>query len=207
MATLLRLCAPKVHPNTMGSIVANESSGNPYAILDDGPDYGSASEKQLHVYHPQTKEEAITIASSLIRSGHVVDMGLGQVNSRNLNVLGLSIKDLFDPCTNLNASQSVLIGYYEKAVKVYGPGRNAMLAAISGYNTGSLYQGFSNGYVRRVLAASRRPLPSLKVAPPFQNGLVRVSQKFGRRNAAHGVLTHRPTLLDAKFSSIEVDSF
>jgi type IV secretion system protein VirB1 len=208
METLLHLCAPMVHPNTMGSIVANESSGNPYAILDDGPISMPASVRQLRVYHPQTKAEAISVASALIRAGHVIDMGLGQVNSRNLNILGLRVEDLFDPCTNLNASQSVLLGYYEKAIKVYGPGRNAMLAAISGYNTGSLYQGFNNGYVGKVLAASRHPIPQLKVAPPIQNGVMRVSQRVGSRGfPTHGVLTHRPTLLDAKFSSIEVDSF
>lgn len=209
MGSLLKACAPNVHPKTMGSIVANESDGNPYAIFDNGLASLPRHKRIMRTIRPQTKEEAVAIAKGLIEAGHIVDLGLGQVNNSNLEWLELNVADMFDPCRNLKASESVLLGFYEKAEKIHGPGQQALLAAISGYNTGSLTAGFKNGYVKKVLAASQMPIPALQVAPPFPgSGIVRVVQNATSGAAgSRGVLARRPALLEAKFASLEVDTF
>lgn len=208
MMRLLQTCAPNVHPKTMGSIVANESDGNPFAILDNGLASLPRDKRVLRTFRPQSRQEAIAIATDLVQAGHIVDLGVGQVNNRNLEWLGYSVADMFEPCTNLKASESVLLGFYEKAVKVHGHGQQAMLAAISGYNTGSLTAGFKNGYVKKVLAAARNPIPSLRVAPPFSSGVMRVVKNSSRNvTQSRGVLARRPTLLEAKFASLEVETF
>lgn len=208
MDSLLKTCSPNVHPKTMGSIVANESEGNPYAIFDNGLASLPRDKRVMRTFRPQTEQEAVAIANNLIAAGHIVDLGLGQVNNNNLKWLGFSAADMFDPCHNLKASESVLLGFYEKAEKVYGPGQQALLAAISGYNTGSLTAGFRNGYVKKVVAASHRPIPTLKVAPPFSSGVVRVVKNSSQGvTQSRGVLARRPTLLEAKFASLEVEAF
>lgn len=209
MGSLLKTCSPNIHPKTMGSIVANESEGNPYAIFDNGLASLPRAKRVLRTFRPQTKQDAIAIANNLIAAGHIVDLGLGQVNNSNLKWLGFNAADMFDPCRNLKASESVLLGFYERAEKAYGAGQQALLAAISGYNTGSLTAGFRNGYVKKVIAASQMPIPDLQVAPPFPgSGIVRVVQNATSGAAgSRGVLARRPALLEAKFASLEVDTF
>ena len=77
---------------------------------------------------------AIVRASALLRTGRSIDLGLMQINSRNLGWLGLSVEEAFDPCRNIAAGARVLTSF-------------------SGYNTGHPNRGFANGYVARVLAA------------------------------------------------------
>lgn len=141
LPVLIQQCAPNVGQTTMMAIVRTESGGYPWSINDNTIRLPR---------QPASRAEAIATAKYLIAQGHSVDMGLGQVNSRNLRVLGLTVEQVFEPCTNLAASASILTDGYERATKVYGPGQRALLAALSTYNTGSMSRGFSNGYVSRV---------------------------------------------------------
>ena len=143
LPTLVQTCAPNVGPTTMHAIIRTESGGNPWALGDNT----AALPRK-----PATKAEAVAMAKALIALGHSVDMGLGQVNSKNLPALGLTVDQVFEPCTNLRASAAILESGYRRAVTVHGPGQPALLAALSTYNTGNLTAGFANGYVQRVAA-------------------------------------------------------
>lgn len=171
LSALVQQCAPNVGPTTIMAIIRTESSGNPWAINDN---------TARLVRQPATKEEAVATAKDLIGQGHSVDMGLGQVNSKNLAALGLSVEQVFEPCTNVAASAAILTAGYQRAVKQHGEGQPALLAALSAYNTGSLTLGFGNGYVQKVLANAGQPvaisIPSLTTGTVFKgrHGAVRI---------------------------------
>ena len=136
----LAACAPFVAPATLEAVITVESGGNPLAI---------------HVNHGQnppaahTADEASSVASRLIHEGYSVDLGLMQVNSRNLAALGYSVPDMFNGCANVRAGSAILADDYARAVLTATPGQPALRVALSLYNTGSPVTGFTNGYVSR----------------------------------------------------------
>lgn len=134
MIELLLACAPAVDPVTMSAIVKQESAGHPWSINDNN---GKRS------YRLKTKEEAVLKATELISSGHSIDMGLAQINSKNLRWLGLSVAQAFDPCTNISAGAKVLTHGYQKT--------GSLPAALSMYNTGKPNSTRGQEYARQVL--------------------------------------------------------
>lgn len=145
-AAFLLACAPNVAPATIEAIIAVESASNPLAINVNGV-------KASHVPRPVNADEATAIALAYIEQGYTVDMGLMQVNSANLDWLGVGVREMFDPCKNIGAGATVLASAYETAVLRHGEGQAALQAALSAYNTGSLSAGFANGYVARYVGA------------------------------------------------------
>jgi type IV secretion system protein VirB1 len=141
--SLLETCATTVHPVTMAAVVRGESTFNPYAINVNHKTYKLPAQ-------PKNKEEAIKTASWLQSKGYNFDSGLGQINSTNLKVLGMSITDLFDPCRNLQGAATVLTDCYERAAVSTGEGQKALHKALSCYNTGNFQKGFTNGYVQKI---------------------------------------------------------
>ncbi|WP_455476222.1 lytic transglycosylase domain-containing protein [Bartonella sp. B17] len=150
---LAAACAPAIHPTTLSAVVMQESQGNIYAIGING------NYKLPH--QPSTFEEAIATAEQLKRSGYNFDVGLGQINIRNLEWLGMSLSDLFDPCKNLKAVQTVLVHCYERAMLKYSSGQAALQAALSCYNTGNFKRGFINKYVQKVASRVGVKVPVL----------------------------------------------
>lgn len=142
-AELAGRCAPRVHPTTLSAIVMQESGAKPFAIGING---GTVKLKR----QTRTKAEAIATATWLRKGGHNFDAGLGQINVKNMNWLGLEVADLFDPCVNLRAAAVVIGDCYERASKQFGVGQQALRAALSCYNTGNFSRGFANGYVGKV---------------------------------------------------------
>lgn len=140
---LATACAPNVAPSTIQSIIQVESSGNPLAINVNGG--------KLH-RAPRDSADAAAIAREYIDQGYSVDMGLMQVNSRNLASLGFSVEDMFEACTNITAGAQVLSNFYSNARDQYADEQSALRAALSAYNTGSFSRGFTNGYVSRYFA-------------------------------------------------------
>jgi len=210
LSDLMSKCAPNIHPVTMGALVRHESGGNPYAILDNGDWSLPRSERVLRTYRPQNMAEAISVAKELIAAGHVVDMGLGQINNRNLKGLGLTIDQIFDPCTNLQASQTILTNNYSSASKRYGTGDQALYAALSAYNTGNFTDGFANGYVRKVLQASSLNVPELRVLPASfeRSRLAVLAEGEGRvKSLRPRPVSRKSQLLEAKLAKIEVETF
>lgn len=162
--SMLPVCAPTVHPITMGKVVKVESGGRPYAIADAGPKGlpWSVREKMVRSFFPPTMDEAESIVTKLIAANHIVAIGLAQVSSQNLKRLGLSVRQVLDPCTNLNAGSKILTEFYLNARKREPDDQKAILAAISAYNTGNYVNGFTNGYVQKVVQAKGLSVPALR---------------------------------------------
>lgn len=147
IAALAKECYPNVSLVTMGSIVAHESTNRRFAINVNG-NYRLPRQ-------PANADEAGATIDWLQAHGMNFDVGYGQVNSANFASLGVTGRELLDPCTNLRAAATVLTGCYARAVKDHGEGQTALLHALSCYNTGSQTRGFSNGYVKAVVAQVR----------------------------------------------------
>jgi len=160
LADLITKCAPTVHPETMAALVSGESRGHQYAIADAGPvNLPWAQRKHMvRSIFPKTHEEAVSTAQSLIASGHTVSLGFAQINDRNLRKLGISLNDIFTPCTNLAAGGRVLTEFYGRAVTKFGPGTQALRASLSAYNSGDWFRGEKDGYVDMVYRQVGKPL-------------------------------------------------
>jgi type IV secretion system protein VirB1 len=157
VTALAAQCAPSVAPQTLLAVVRVESGFDPLAIGVNGP--------QRTQLHPATAAEARATAERLISQGLSVDLGLGQINSKNLSALGLSVSGAFDACSNLEASGRVLQAAYA-STSGGAQGQNlAVLKALSIYNTGRTDRGFRNGYVAKVTAAAAS-ISAVPVLPP-----------------------------------------
>lgn len=142
----------------MAAIVKLESGFRPFAIGINGG--------HKLVRQPSSKEEAVATAHSLIANGYNIDMGLGQINSKNLAKLQLNLSDVFDPCKNIAAAATLLSWNYQSAKgKAAGGEQAALLAAISSYNTGNMFGGFKNGYVAGVVRNAGVPVPTGALEP------------------------------------------
>src|SRR6202048_804216 len=137
-ATVFALAAQwgqPVAPKTIVAEAAVESGLDPLAIHDNTTG---------RTFHPATVEEAMQISTQLDAAGGNYDVGLMQINRRNFVWLHLTLAGAFDPRRSIEAGAAVMV-------------------SLSRYNTGNL-RGFENGYVEKVLAASRRlndaPVPS-----------------------------------------------
>jgi type IV secretion system protein VirB1 len=115
-------CAPSVDPHMLVAIGQHESGLDPLTIHDNttGQELRGAG--------------VAAAASQLIAAGHSVDLGMMQINSRNLALLGLSVADAFAACRSIEAAAR-------------------LLALFSRYNTGSPQRGIANGYAMKVMAA------------------------------------------------------
>jgi type IV secretion system protein VirB1 len=134
-------CAPNVAPQTVAAIVRTESRGNPFALNVNGARQPA----------PQSNAaDAAATARRYLAAGYSVDLGLGQINSRNMRKLGLTWKTVFDPCTNIAALGQILSQNYQAVAGGRHP-QTALRLAISLYNTGSTSRGFRNGYVAKVV--------------------------------------------------------
>lgn len=134
-------CAPSVAPETVLAIVQTESSGDPFALNVNG---GRQPARQNNA------ADAAATAQRFVAAGYSVDLGLGQINSRNMRWLGLTWETVFDPCTNVAALARVLTTNYN-AVRAGRDPQTALRVALSMYNTGSQTRGFRNGYVAKVV--------------------------------------------------------
>lgn len=136
-AALVAQCSPQVDLAVAHAIVKQESRHKPFAIGVTGG-----------VKQPKSYTEAVQKAKQLLAAGRRLDLGLAQINSQNLAWLGLTVEQVFEPCTNLRAMQRVYLACYAKAGNV-GLGTR-MQRAFSCYNAGNMQTGFRNGYVNNV---------------------------------------------------------
>ncbi|WP_336966413.1 lytic transglycosylase domain-containing protein [Sphingobium aquiterrae] len=163
-------CAPNVAPATIAAIVQTESQGFELAINVNG--------LGRKVAQPSSVAQAVEVARFYVGKGYSVDLGLGQINSRNMKALGLTWDNVFDPCTNIAAAGAVLSGNYHSVRAGLHPQR-ALRIALSMYNTGSQSRGFSNGYVGKVVG-------NAGIADNIQPFAVRVSAFTGAPNTGGG---------------------
>ncbi|MDZ4055051.1 MAG: conjugal transfer protein, partial [Phenylobacterium sp.] len=78
--------------------------------------------------------------------------------SGNLDRLGLTVEQVFEPCLNLTAAGRILADGYAWARQRRSDDQAGLRAALSIYNTGSPTRGLHNGYVAKVLRAAQQPV-------------------------------------------------
>lgn len=144
MIELLLACAPAVDPVTMSAIVKQESGGQPWVINDN---------KGKRSYRLGSKAAAVLKATELISAGHSIDLGLAQINSKNLGWLGLSVEQVFDPCTNIAAGARVLENGYKKT--------GSLPQALSQYNTGKANSEVGQRYAASVFRHAGVMVPAI----------------------------------------------
>jgi type IV secretion system protein VirB1 len=183
-------CAPTVAPETVLAIIQTESSGEQFALNVNG---GRQPARQGNA------ADAAATARRYVAAGYSVDLGLGQINSRNMRWLGLTWETVFDPCTNVAALARVLTTNYN-SVKAGRDPQTALRVALSMYNTGSQTRGFRNGYVAKVVGnagvANAAPLysdqiPAVIIAAPA-SGDLRVNLAAENSGLATPILQARP---------------
>lgn len=133
MLDLLVMCAPAVNPITMAAVVKQESGGHPW-VLNNNTSRQSMSFR--------TKAEAVSAAVAAIAQGQSVDMGLAQINSKNLPGLELTVEQVFDPCTNVAAGARILGEGYRQS--------RSLVGALSNYNTGRFDSKPGAAYAQKV---------------------------------------------------------
>jgi type IV secretion system protein VirB1 len=204
-AQLISRCAPKVDADTMGALVRTESSGHVFVLSDSGPRSLPWRERKhlVRSFYPGSAQEAATIASELINQGHLVDIGLTQINSQNLAGLGVSVEQLFDPCTNIATGAKLLRALYDRALRSgrFRSADQALGAAVSAYNTGNFSDGFANGYVAKVLANMTSGAPRLWATRAPTRGQQAGSASSQRVTKTRGV----DAALKARTASMEVE--
>lgn len=189
----LLACALNVSPVTLEAVIRVESAAFSFALHVNG----------LRGSQPRASDakEAIRAAESYIARGYSVDLGLMQVNSRNLEALGLTIEQALDPCANIRAGGTILAADYARAARQWGEGQPALRAALSAYNSGDFWRGFGNGYVARYLGPGAVPAlaggthlnitrAAARLAPPDpytsdQNAYSRQTITFGNVTNVH----------------------
>ncbi len=144
----LAKCSSRVHPITLQAIIKTESNKNPLAIgLNDG----------FSLRHqPRDIAQAIRWVNELEDQGRNIDIGLGQINIKNIHHYGLHGRDALNPCINIQLMEKILLRNYQNAEhKSQNLTKITIYQAISAYNTGNFHSGFNNQYVWRVVANSR----------------------------------------------------
>ena len=142
---LIALCAPAVAPVTMAALVQQESGGNAFALHDNTTG---------RTYQPQSAQAAAALLRGLIARGHSVDIGLAQVNSRNLPVLGLDPTAALDPCENLRAAQKILLEAWQRT--------GSLAAALAAYNTGTSAGKRGAAYAAAVYSRAGAAVPTIE---------------------------------------------
>lgn len=176
LTVLMQQCAPNVGIVTMRALIKTESSGNPYILADAGPAGlpWSQRESMVRTLRPSSAQEAAAVVNELVRQGHIVAIGLTQINHKNLPSLGLTVEQVLDPCTNIRAGAKILSDFYASALRKLGPAdpQAALQAALSSYWSGNMVDGFRGGYVQKVISNAGMAV-ELKVPSLAQGAILR----------------------------------
>ncbi len=140
--------AVNAHPSVMAAITKTESNNNPWAI-----NINNKQGKRVHLaYQPKSLVQAQAWIKYLDEHHYNFDVGIAQVNIKNVHKYGYTTDQALDICTNLKLASLILKQNYNQALRVakYDQ-QNAVKLAISAYNTGNYHSGFENGYVKKVV--------------------------------------------------------
>lgn len=141
----LQCSDPYVHRSVMTAIVKVESGGNPWAI--------NINKKGVRLLAQAANEEqAKAWIRWFVANGYNIDIGLAQINIKNIQKSGKDPVTFLEPCTNLTMAGQILKANYQQATRTSSNSDDAVKKAISAYNTGNFRYGFSNGYVGKVIA-------------------------------------------------------
>lgn len=148
-------CLPIQHRHLepyLTAIAAQESGYRPNAIRDETLGQGM---------FPATRQDAERIAADRLARGHTIGGGWFQItHAANWRRHGLTVANVFDPCTNMRAGAEHFAG-------------NIMTAAIKAYNgTGPAADAYAVAVRRRMAIAS--------VATPIAPVVVHILPDVGR---------------------------
>jgi type IV secretion system protein VirB1 len=160
MIVLFKSCAPNAALNTMLAVATTESDFHPYAISVNSPQkiasrFGLANQAIEFQRQPASKLEAVLWMRWLLQHRISVSVGLLQVNTDNAARFHLDPERLFDPCTNVAVGANLLAEAYTAQKQAAPNDPDALLHALSIYNSGTANFGFSNEYVDRILKNAR----------------------------------------------------
>jgi type IV secretion system protein VirB1 len=156
MMTLIESCAPAAAPSTILAVAITESGLHPNAISVNRPTQiaqaiGLANSQIQLARQPRSKQEAIQWMRWLRGRGVTVSVGLLQINTENAALFHLRPEQLFEPCTNIAVGSALLAQAYAARTRIAPNDPDALLYALSVYNSGTFDLGFQNGYVAEVL--------------------------------------------------------
>ena len=159
-ASLTHVCASTVPTDTLAAIARTESALYPFALSINYPqtaarNAGFANSTMLLARQPATLAEAVGWATWFESHGYTVSIGLMQVNTQTAKLYRVSLQQLFDPCANVRTGAAIITTYYHQSHRSVPSTSEALLNAISAYNTGNTNSGYSNGYVGGVYGNRR----------------------------------------------------
>lgn len=163
-------CAPDVSKDTLQALIKTESSMNPLAIAVVGG----------KVKQPSTLSGALALVKELESQGSNYSLGLGQINKKNFNRLGVTAEEMFEPCKNLQAAQLILKECFLKAQKEDKTEGKQLGDALSCYYSGNEQTGYK-GYVQQVVSNADK-YASVKI-PSIQS----VKKELNNRSAVVAV--------------------
>jgi len=143
LALMVKHCAYKVSVNTMLAIIKTESGGNPLAINING--------RVKLKYQAHSLSQATQWVDYLEGHNYNFDIGLMQVNIKNVHKYGFHASDMLDSCRNLLIGSKILHKNYINVLAITPNKSDALYKAISAYNTGNYHAGMDNGYVMKVV--------------------------------------------------------
>jgi type IV secretion system protein VirB1 len=160
MIVLFKSCAPRAAFNTMLAVATTESDFHPYAISVNSPQriasrLGLTNQAIELQRQPNSKLEAILWMRWLLQHRIPVSVGLLQVSTDNAARFHLNPERLLDPCANVAVGANLLAEAYAAQKKAAPNDPDALLHALSIYNSGTANFGFYNGYVDRILKNAR----------------------------------------------------
>lgn len=140
----LQCSDPYAHSSIIKAIVRVESGGDPWAI--------NINKKGVRLLaKPKTKEQAQAWIDWFVKNNYNIDIGIAQINIKNIQKLKINPSDFLDPCLNLKVAGQILLANYKNSAKYANNSDDAVKLAISAYNTGNFRSGFDNGYVGKVM--------------------------------------------------------
>jgi type IV secretion system protein VirB1 len=154
-------CAPNAAVDTLGAVALTESALHPYALSLNYP-ATVAAYNGLHnqgVYltrQPATLPEAIHWTRWFHNRGYTVSIGLMQINSENAAKYGVTVRELFDPCTNVAIGARLLGEIYSTTPHSGQPNLKALMFTFSAYNSATFTTGLKNGYASTVMSNAHR---------------------------------------------------
>jgi len=160
MIVLFKSCAPNAALNTMLAVATTESDFHPYAISVNTPQriasrFGLTNQAIKLQRQPNSKLEAVLWTRWFLQHRISVSVGLLQVNTDNAARFHLNPDRLFDPCTNIAIGANILAEAFAAQKRAAPNDPDALLHALSIYNSGTSNFGFYDGYVDRILNSAR----------------------------------------------------
>ena len=134
-------CAPNIDLKLMKSIITVESGGNEYAINVNG---------YIHLLRqPSNYYEAVGWINYLEKNNYNFDIGIAQINIKNIHKFRLKAIDALNPCVNLRLANIILVKEYIKVTKLFK--YNRVFNTLSAYNSGNYTTGYNNNYIKKII--------------------------------------------------------